>query len=308
MLSFGQGCLRERLLAQSLGKEGLVLLAQRGRRRFAPLIKWPGGKSLEWPLVEEYVNRYVPKFDRYFEPFCGGAAVFWGLSPSVAYLNDLCVDLINFYQAAKGQDSEFFSTLEQTAERQAATPEAMESLYYRVREAWNGGERASVPEAAAHFFILREYAYGGMFRYNASGKFNVPFGKAYMSKFLSKKITRLREASTVEPLKSACFSKLDFEEFLGKFQLGSRDFIFLDPPYDCAFSSYGNREFGKKDQERLANYLRGCPASFVLLSQKTPFIEQLYQSFRQKTYPFRYRFNIRGRNPRTVEHLLISNC
>ena len=308
MLSFRRGCLREHLLAQSLGKGGLALLGEGSKRRFAPLIKWPGGKSLEWPLVEEYVSRHVPRFDRYFEPFCGGAAVFWGLSPSVAYLNDSCVDLINFYREVQQQSPVFFSALEAVAQQQAATPESMEGLYYRAREAWNRGECASTSQAAAGFFILREYAYGGMFRYNASGAFNVPFGKAYVSKPLSKKITRLREASTVEPLKSACFSKLDFEEFLGKSQLGEKDFIFLDPPYDCAFSSYSNNKFGKKDQERLAHYLRDCPACFVLLSQKTPFIKQLYKPFHQKTYPFRYRFNIRGRNPRKVEHLLISNC
>ena len=41
------------------------------------LIKWPGGKTQEFP----YIKDLIPTFDRYVEPFFGGGAVFFQLKP-----------------------------------------------------------------------------------------------------------------------------------------------------------------------------------------------------------------------------------
>lgn len=48
------------------------------------LIKWPGGKSSE---IRQFVTM-IPDYDRYVEPFAGGAALYFYLRPMRAVLND----------------------------------------------------------------------------------------------------------------------------------------------------------------------------------------------------------------------------
>ncbi len=60
-----------------------------------PVIKWTGGKYREFSSF----RMYVPSFTNYFEPFAGGAGVFFALQPTQkSYLNDKSTDLIRFYQ------------------------------------------------------------------------------------------------------------------------------------------------------------------------------------------------------------------
>ncbi|KKL45072.1 hypothetical protein LCGC14_2359360, partial [marine sediment metagenome] len=59
-----------------------------------PLIKWAGGKSGEI----KHIEKIIPKFDRYIEPFFGGGAVFFDLEPKEAVINDVSGELMTFYK------------------------------------------------------------------------------------------------------------------------------------------------------------------------------------------------------------------
>ncbi len=72
-----------------------------------PLIKWAGGKSSEI----EYIQHMIPKFDRYFEPFFGGGALFFHLEPKNSVVNDISEELMMFYTLLKNQDPEFKTEL-----------------------------------------------------------------------------------------------------------------------------------------------------------------------------------------------------
>lgn len=73
-----------------------------------PLLKWAGGKEREL----RHILPLVPAFARYFEPFAGGAAVFFALRPARAYLNDRSPELIALYRAIASGDALFFAALE----------------------------------------------------------------------------------------------------------------------------------------------------------------------------------------------------
>lgn len=71
-----------------------------------PLIKWPGGKSSEI----EYIKDIIPsQYERYVEPFCGGAAVYFYLEPQKAIINDISANLTSFYELIKKEDADFKS-------------------------------------------------------------------------------------------------------------------------------------------------------------------------------------------------------
>ena len=50
-----------------------------------PFVKWAGGKR---QIINE-LKKYVPEsFDTYYEPFVGGGALLFELSPKKAVIND----------------------------------------------------------------------------------------------------------------------------------------------------------------------------------------------------------------------------
>ena len=75
-----------------------------------PLLKYPGGKQKELPLVQKYKPGYI---ERYFEPFLGGGSVYLDIGIENSYVNDFSYDLINFYKFVQNQDETFFHYLEE---------------------------------------------------------------------------------------------------------------------------------------------------------------------------------------------------
>lgn len=162
---------------------------------------------------------------------------------------------------------------------------------------------------AANFFFIREYCYGSMFRYNANGEFNIPYGgMSYNHKDMRGKIDRIFSREVADLFSGTSIHCSDFEVFLDGLHLTGDDFIFLDPPYDTEFSDYEGRAFTRGDQERLAKFLQHTPAKFLLVIKNTDFIRGLYEKdFRILSFDKQYTYNIRSRNNRNTEHLIIAN-
>jgi DNA adenine methylase len=168
-----------------------------------------------------------------------------------------------------------------------------------------------LPLKIANYYFVREFCYGSMFRFNSSGDFNIPYGGiAYNDKDFSGKVEHLLSKEVHGLFKNTEVGSEDFETFLFKAKTSADDFIFLDPPYDTDFSAYENSEFGKSDQERLAKLLLNTEAKFMLVIKNTPFIYSLYdgkKGINIATFDKKYLYNVRGRNERQVEHLIIFN-
>lgn len=76
--------------------------------RLSPVIKWAGGKEAEL----KYILPNLPgNFNRYFEPFVGGGAVFFSLDNDEMLINDRSEELISLYNLIKCGDKEFISKL-----------------------------------------------------------------------------------------------------------------------------------------------------------------------------------------------------
>jgi len=191
-------------------------------------------------------------------------------------------------------------------------------LYTALRDHFTPEDRS---EQLARFYFLRQLCYGSMFRYSRSGKFNIPYGGiSYNRADLAAKASRLFSPEVRSMLGRAEFACLDFEEHLKsvRSRLGPDAFVFLDPPYDTEFSSYANREFGRAEQDRLARTFAGLPCPALLVIQQTDYVLWLYEGIgrelKAKKKPFHiesygkvYGYNVRGRNDRKAEHLLILN-
>lgn len=170
-------------------------------------------------------------------------------------------------------------------------------------------ETPSLQYKIANFYFMREYCYGSMFRYNAKGEFNIPYGgMSYNKKNFMIKVENMFNQDVELILKNTDIYCSDFEDFFKKANLSEHDFMFLDPPYDTSFSDYEGVDFTLKDQERLAFELKKTLAKFILIIKNTDFIHDLYSSsFNVLSFDNQYTYNVRSRNERNVEHLIITN-
>ncbi len=161
----------------------------------------------------------------------------------------------------------------------------------------------------ANFYFMREYCYGSMFRYNKQGEFNIPYGgMSYNKKNFMTKIKNMFNKDVEDIFKNTEIHNSDFSEFFKKSNLTENDFMFLDPPYDTDFSDYEGKDFTYNDQERLAYELKNTLARFMLVIKNTDFIHGLYKDkFNVLSFDNQYTYNVRSRNERKVEHLIITN-
>jgi len=177
---------------------------------------------------------------------------------------------------------------------------------------FNGNKyKISLPKKIANYYFIREFCYGSMFRFNASGYFNIPYGGiGYNKKDFRKKVEYIFSDEVKNLFKNVIIKNQDFEKIFNNYNLSKKDFIFLDPPYDTDFSDYEKKSFDKKDQERLARCLYKTKANFILIIKKTPFIYNLYKNkkgIKVDSFEKTYLYNMKGRNDRDVEHLIVYN-
>lgn len=263
----------------------------------SPFLKWAGGKT---QLLPEIRSRVPTKFNRYIEPFLGGAAVFFDLAPQDAILADANVELMNCFQIVRDYPNELLQTI--------AKFSISEDEYYRVRSL--DPLKLSTLSRAARFIFLNKTCFNGLYRVNKAGKFNVPFGKIKSCTLAN--ADAIYSASRV--LKSAKLIAKDYLEVLSDFS-SRGDFIFLDPPYlpigkYSDFKRYTKNFFYKEDHIKLANICkeldnRGC--KFVLTNSYHPFIALIYSNFNiEKVESYRF-INCIGSRRGKIAELIITN-
>ena len=190
---------------------------------------------------------------------------------------------------------------------------AFKSAYYMYfRYLYNNKKKLKLSDEfyCAVFYFVRDYCYASMFRYNATGEFNVPYGGiSYNRKDFTKKIEYVSSDELKNYMEKTKICNYDFEVFCNKIELNENDFMFLDPPYDTEFSTYAKNDFDKDDQIRLANYLSNTKAKFMLIIKNTDFIYNLYKDrgFHIETFNKKYLVSFMNRNDKDVKHLLITN-
>lgn len=188
------------------------------------------------------------------------------------------------------------------------------AYYYYLRDKFIPTDKE---EEIAQFFFIREYCFGSMFRYNSEGKFNIPYGGAsYNDKSFYHKVDNAFSPKVCSLLKNTEIYCGDFRSFFKKIgnNVHENDFCFFDPPYDTEFSEYEKKSFGKQDQEDLAKLFGELKCRGLLIIKKTSFIFDIYTKQQKlnrniviSEYGKNYSYNVRGRNKRSVTHLLILN-
>ncbi|HIW77097.1 MULTISPECIES: DNA adenine methylase [Gordonibacter] len=283
--------------------------------KIKPILKYRGGKSKEIGFIEPYLPS---EFNRYIEPFFGGGALFFHLAPRNAIVNDLNERLMGFYVGLRDDYPRVrseLSHLQEIYESNRAVYDAEkrknpssrvldpnEELYYTMRRMFNGLEQPTYTSATLYYFINKT-AYSGMIRYNKNGEYNVPYGRY---KHFN---THLITPDHIELLSR---TKMMCGDYQNVFQMCDRnDFVFLDPPYDCVFSDYGNKEtldgFTEREHKRLAEAFESLQCNALMVIGKTDLTVSLYSKYIIDEYDKTYSVNIRNRFKSESKHIIISN-
>jgi DNA adenine methylase len=237
-----------------------------------PFLRWAGGKRWLARRIAPLLRARLDESASYFEPFLGGGALFFALKPKRAVLSDLNADLIATYVTVAwrhGMVTEYLKQLK-----------ASKQEYKRIRE-W---KPIAPIERAVRLIYLNRNCYGGLYRENKKGHFNVPYGGGERDHLTLCKKGLLQHAARA--LRSSSSIELRVSDF-GRVILraGEGDVVYCDPTYRevtrAHFDRYGKNVFDWKDQERLAKranaaYERGA---LVLLSNgASSRLRQLYPS------------------------------
>ena len=209
------------------------------RRPLEPLIRWAGSKKKLIPLLKAN----IPKtFNKYIEPFCGSACLYFSLRPTKAVLSDINKELIVSYKTIKKDSKKITERL--------LGVEKCKTEYLRLREL--DPSTLDEVERSYRFIYLNRFCFNGVYRTNREGKFNVPMGTKTGNLPTPAKISDCAKA-----LKGASLIYGDFKKTLKYIEQG--DFVYLDPPYTKEGAKnrgeYGHGSFDYQDIPTLISYL-----------------------------------------------------
>ncbi|PMQ21888.1 DNA adenine methylase [Glutamicibacter arilaitensis] len=235
----------------------------------APILKWAGGKR---QLLPEIYAKFPEKFNKFIEPFAGGAAVFFGKQFESPIINDLNSELITTYRAIEADPQAVIDDLEKHSNT--------EEYFYATR----ARDWTELPhhEVASRMIYLNRTCFNGLYRVNKKGQFNVPYGR-----YKSPKIVDPEKVFAVaNKLKNATITNFTYQKTLEMFAAPG-DVVFLDPPYFAVgkysdFNRYNANKFGDSDQEELAELCTKLSESgvhIILTNSNHPRVHQLYRNF-----------------------------
>ena len=270
-----------------------------------PFVKWAGGKR----QIIDKLMMYAPyEYDTYYEPFVGGGALLFELSPKKAVINDYNDELMNVFRCIK-DENKFMKMCSELNHHEA---NHSEEYYYEIRNKDRDKtmfSKITDYKRAARTIYLNKACFNGLYRVNSKNEFNVPFNrKKQVNTYDGQNLGIIHSYLNFNDI---TILNVDFEEAVKSAKKG--DFIYFDPPYDSetsTFNSYTENGFGKEEQIRLSKVFkeldeRGC---YVMLSNhNTTLINELYKGYYIHLIEAKRNINSNGRKRGKVEEVIITN-
>lgn len=265
-----------------------------------PFLKWAGGKG---QLLPELTKRVPSTFNRYFEPFIGGGALFFCLEPKNAYISDINSDLINAYQVVQTNVEALIRSLKKHY--------YCKDYFYDIRsvDRQKSYSRWGSVRKASRFIFLNKTCFNGLYRVNSKGHFNVPFGNYKNPKILDEpNLWACHAALQGVDIKVRSFDSVESESDFG-------DFVYFDPPYvplnlTSNFTSYSKEGFDVDMQINLRDVcvsLNKKGVKFMLSNSSSPLVLDLYKDFNIELVNAARSINSVGKKRGKIKEVLVRN-
>ena len=278
----------------------MAVVLEKLKEETYPIVKWVGGKR---QLMLELLKNMPETYNRYFEPFIGGGALFFELQPQNGYISDMNEELINLYTVVRDDVYELIDALNKH--------KVSKEYFLKIRnldrtEKYN---KLSDIEKASRFIYLNRTCFNGMYRVNSQGQFNVPFGNYKNPRIVDAE--NLINCSNL--LKNTEICCADFSKILNKVQ--KCDFVYFDPPYvplneTSSFTSYTKDGFDLDMQFKLRDVcdkLDSMGVMFMLSNSDTKLVNELYSNYEIKKVFASRAINANGSGRGKITEVLVRN-
>lgn len=202
------------------------------------LLRWAGSKKGQVSILKGLLPVNSKTI---VEGFAGSAALSCSLNSSNSILVDNNRDLIDFYEYSSIGDKVYLK-----AEKYPRN----ELSYYEVRKQFN--EACRGVDRSAMFLYLNRFCYGGIFRTNKKGEFNVPYSKVSPAFPSIERFKRFQALICNWDVKCSSVLDFDFSQHLGSV-------FYFDPPYlqstDRFSGEYGQESYTYSDTALFLNII-----------------------------------------------------
>lgn len=264
-----------------------------------PFVKWAGGKG---NLLKQLEQLLPPNFDElrnvtYIEPFVGGGAMLFHMltchkNISRVVINDINADLIRCYRLIKDNPQILIERLREI-EKLFFLHDLIDrkELFYIYRDRYNL-DGLNQDEGAALFIFLNRTCFNGLYRVNASGKFNVPYGQ-YKKPIICNEELIIEDHRLLNSVETIICEPGNYSIVARHIGDNGPNFVYFDPPYrpllnESNFKEYSNSLFGDHQQEELKSFCdilsqRGCQIMLSNSDSKnsdgSSYFEELYDNY-----------------------------
>jgi DNA adenine methylase len=232
-------------------------------------LKWAGGKSQLVPTILALMPEKPS--GRFIEPFVGSGVVALNVPQEHIIIADVNPGLMALWSELKKDGPDFIDF----AEKYFAPGFNNQDMFYEMRDKFNTTWHVDVKAAA--FLYLNRHCFNGLCRFNAKGKFNVPYGKYAKPYF-----PRAEMEAAHKRLANSTVLQNDFREVMAMAKAG--DVVYCDPPYiplsdTSNFTAYSAGGFGHDEQVALMRCAKDASkrgATVIVSNNDVPVARELY--------------------------------
>lgn len=266
-----------------------------------PIIKWLGGKT---QLLDKLISEFPETMNNYHEIFVGGGSVLLAILTmktngkihvnGTVFAYDANEALISLYKNIQSRPNELYDMIQSLIVkmnechdteiiRKPKTIEegntSKESYYYWVRHQYNilTQDEKNTLLGSSLFVFLNKTCFRGVFRLNAKGNYNVPFGHYKDPEIINR--THLLEISGL--IRDVVFECCDFTVSLKR--VVSDDFVYMDPPYapenEQSFVGYTENGFVKEKHVELFKLSKELNIKNIRMIMSNADVELVHQNF-----------------------------
>ena len=195
---------------------------------------------------------------KWIEPFLGSGVVLFNIQPHRALVSDTNKHIIKLYQDIQSGKINELNIKKYLIEQGQILKKKGKEHYYEIRNRFNEDF------GSLEFLFLNRSCFNGLMRFNADGKFNVPFGhkpERFRQAYITKIVNQVSFIKNAMRNKDWEFIVADWREIL--LDVKKDDFVYLDPPYIGRSTDYYN-SWNENDAIELSKVAKSLPCGFAL--------------------------------------------
>lgn len=266
---------------------------------YSPL-RYPGGKSKLYYLINALISQYGESVETYVEPFVGGAGIALGLllnhQIKKIIINDINVGVFSFWNSICNDTENFIRLVRDT--------EANIKNYKLQKKIYENENQSSLELGFATFFLNRTnfsgvLGAGPIGGYAQVGRYLID--ARYNRKDLITKIERIAQYNSKIEIYN-----LDILDFIKQIENKKRKiFTYFDPPYYVKGKALYTNFLNNEDHEKIYNEITKIKTPWIITYDNVKDISNIYQRYAQ--YEFHLSYTVNSKVNRKGTELLITN-